>query len=195
MRQREPNGFTLIELVLVLIVIAILSASVILRGSAKTSRDVITDADRLQQNIAHMQMLAMTWGVPLRLTLAPDGTNYWVSCRATTSSLPANAGCPSAGATPIDPATGDNFKVSLSTGAIVFAPILSNGTVTKTYGNVLDFDSLGRPVNASTLLSANPLIPADPLLPPNPAVRLVVSGGSKVATVSVYPITGFAEVN
>lgn len=165
-RQARSRGFTLIELVIVLIVLAILSSTVILRTSATTARGVTTNADQLRQDIAHMQMLAMTWGVPLRLTVAADGASYTVTCRSIGTS------CTSLSTPPTDPATGARFKTTLTDGVVV-SP--ANAT--------LNFDSMGRPVNGAVLISANP------------AASLSVTGGGQSMTVSVYPITGFAVAN
>lgn len=193
------KGFTLLELAIVLIVLAILSRAVMLRTSATAAWRVSTNADQLRQDISHMQMLAMTWGVPLRLTVASDSKSYTVTCRATTPSLPINTGCQTLDATPIDPATGKNFTTLLNDkdDGTIYALALVNNKVVRQVGNVLDVDSMGRPVNKSILISTNTLIPVDPSLPSNPAARLVVTSpdGSLSAVVTVYPITGLAVVN
>lgn len=203
--QGKPNGFTLVELFIVLSVVAIVAAAMFLRATTISTQAVFTTADQLRQDIAHMQMLAMTWGVPLRLTLDPDGKKYTVKCRAVTASLPAGTGCPSVDAIPIDPATGTGFVVPNPIDAAdpatvpvtIYVPALSNGKVIRQFGTVLDFDSMGRPVNNSVLISTNTSIPVDSQLPANPAARLVITNtdDSKSATVSVHPITGYTEVN
>lgn len=164
--NRVAAGFTMIELIIVLTVVAILSASAILRLSSASARGVTTNADQLRQDIAHMQMLALTWGVPLRLSIAADGKSYAVSCRAT------GTGCASVAAIPLDPATGASFQTAL-TDSVIVSP--ASGT--------LDFDSLGRPVSGSTLLSSKP------------AAAFGVAGGGQSMTVSVQPITGLAIAN
>lgn len=68
-----------------------------------------------------------------------------------------------------DPATGQNFSVNLTDGITFTAA--SQGT--------LDFDSLGRPQFAGALIAT-----------PHP---LVVTGGGGNVTVTVQPLTGFAQ--
>jgi hypothetical protein len=84
-------------------------------------------AERLRSDLRHTQMLAMTWGVTLRMTTA--ASSYTVSCAtATTGPCPAVLGNPVT-----DPATGQNFTVAIEPG-FALAPAAT-----------FDLDALGRP--------------------------------------------------
>ena len=160
------RGFTLIELVVVIVLVSILSAMVALRLSAATDSAVVTDADQLRRNLSHVQALALGWGARLRLTVAANGLSYSVTCRTALARAP----CVAVGDAVTDPATGQTFTV-----------VLTNGVALAPVSNTLDFDSLGRPVGTTALVSTNP------------AVTYTLSGGNRSVTVSVLPITGFAS--
>lgn len=159
-------GYTLIELIVVMLVISILGATVMLRMSTASDRAAMTHADQLRRDFAHAQALALSWGVSLRFSIAADKKSYSFICRATAVNTP----CTVLNTKPIDPATGAEFSVTLAEGVLI-----SPGAGT------LDFDSMGRPISGSTLLSASNVY--------------TVSGAAKTVTVTVQPITGFAAAN
>jgi prepilin-type N-terminal cleavage/methylation domain-containing protein len=164
-RSRYALGFSLVELVVVMVILAIMAASVGMGVSARTSQSVVNAADTLRRDLSHVQALALAWGARLRLTVAADGLSYSVTCQTALARAPCNA----VGDTVIDPATGLGFIISLPS-SVTLAPA----------NNTLDFDSLGRPVGVSALVATNP------------AVTYTLAGGSRTATVEVQPITGLA---
>lgn len=124
MQSRLQTGFTLLELVLVLLAIAILATLAVPRWSLSDST-LHAQAAQLARDIRHIQMLAMNQGRTL-----------------TFQSLGGSYRCVDAGSSIItDPATQQPFSFTLKN-----AVTLSAGT--------LSFDSLGRPVNAGALLPA-----------------------------------------
>lgn len=72
----------------------------------------------------------------------------------------------------IDPATGQAFSVTLTDG-VTLSPA----------GNTLDFDSLGRPASGGSLLSTNP------------ARTYTLTGSGRSVSVSILPLTGFAQAS
>lgn len=131
----RAHGFTLLEVILVLILASILAAvvSVRLNGSDMTAS---YQAQRLARDFRHAQMLAMAWGETLRFSVVGTGT-YEVTC-ASGSATP-----PCAGTNPVtDPATGAAFRVTLSNDATLA-------------GAATDINSLGAPVSAGAPLTAN----------------------------------------
>jgi len=148
--SKRQSGFTLIELVTVLILLGILASSLYLRG-APSSATLNAQADQLARTLRHAQSLSLAQGRSLTFDVQ-DATSYTVS---------------DGGVTVTDPQ------------GIVQTYTLVNG-VTLT-GNDLDYDSLGRPIDAT-----NNLIAA--------AQTWTLSANGSTATVSVEPLTGFVSV-
>jgi prepilin-type N-terminal cleavage/methylation domain-containing protein len=163
---RLHAGYSLIELVMAIAILAIVSAMVTLSITAQTKNYVVTEADKLRRNLSHVQALALGWGARLRVTSSASG--YAVTCRTALGRSPCNAVDDAV----TDPATGATFSVALSSGVSLSQ---SGGTSSTT----LDFDSLGRPVGATSLLDAS--------------TTYTLTGSSRTVSVAVLPITGFAS--
>jgi MSHA pilin protein MshC len=162
MTRHRSGGFTLVELVIVMIVIAIMSAIVMAQVGADTKHSVTTQADQLRRNLSHLQLLAISQGARLKLTVTSGG--YSVCAASTTN-------CTLAAAI-TDPATGQRFSVDVAIDGVSF----SQGA-----GDYY-FDSLGRPVSAAS----------GPTLKPDMSI-FTLSGGGRSVTVTVLPVTGFAQ--
>lgn len=116
---KVPAGFTLVELVIVIVVLSILALYAAMRGTSTGEATLSSQSEQLARDIRHLQMLAATKGQHLQLRAAPAG--YSVAC------VPGGPnGCDG---------TAD-FSVTLTN--IVLA-----GPATQ------DFDSLGRPVSSA----------------------------------------------
>lgn len=146
----NSRGFTLIELVIVLAMLSILAAFALPR-MATTDTTVAAQADRLARDLRHAQAMAMNQGRTLSFDIQ----------------APASYRVANSGSTITDPATMESFQITLDNGVTL------TGTDT-------DFDSLGRPASAGTLISA-------------PRV-FTVSGTSRTATVTLSAVTGFVSV-
>lgn len=162
------RGFTLIEFAMTMVMIGVLSAAVMIKISARTGHSVTIQADQFRRDLSHIQMLALSRGSRLRLTINANGTAYTVATCTTSN-------CTNTSAL-VDPATGQSFGVTLTDGAAFGSA---------NYGDVLDFDSLGRPNE-----------PDGTLITANPARTYTLSDGVRGnVTVTVLPITGFAQTS
>jgi len=132
--MKTQIGFTLVELIIVLVLVGILSSYAVVRTSDSDSLLLQSYADQFSQHIKHTQMLAMTWGQSLGLSVNSAG--YQVSCLSAASTPPCNS------SPVIDPATGQLFTISVGD-KVVF---LDSGSIA--------FDALGRPLQAG-LVSGN----------------------------------------
>ena len=164
---QHQAGFTLLELVAVILVLGVLAVFAAVRWQAIDTYTSTTQADQLARDIRHAQTLAISWGLPLRVSVNAGGTAYSVVCVNGTTVAP----CVAAGNIVVDPVTSQPYTVTLPAG-VTLAPVASN----------TDFDNFGRPVAAGVLMSANP------------ARTFTLSGGGNTATVVVAPITGFPQV-
>jgi len=136
-RSTTENGFTVAELVVILVLVAILAFTVIPRYQDKGAINVSALAEQLASDIRYTQSLAMTSGQRNRINLAV------ASYQITTS-----AGVPVA-----HPATGSSAAISLSNISLSgYNPPLTNSYIA--------FDGKGIPYTdvAGTALSANATI-------------------------------------
>src|SRR5687767_6124634 len=125
---RRCAGWSLIELAVVLAVMAALIFFTVRSYQPKEAL-ALQQAERLRNDLRHVQMLAITWNQPLRVTATAG--NYFVSC-VTPGASPCNA------VPVINPASGQPYAVNLESGITLAGP----GT--------LDLDALGRPSNGVT---------------------------------------------
>lgn len=164
MKQRptRDRGFTLIELVMVLMLVGILSTYAVVRIPAQNELVLHSQTALLLTHLRHAQSLSLSWGQPLRFTLSSSG--YSVSC----VNFPIASPCD---VNPVlDPVTGSAFTVNVEPG--ISLSLIPVGTTT------IEFDSLGRPVASGSLISTISQI------------TLTSDGVSRV--ISVYPVTGYA---
>ena len=124
MHNLNQHGFTLVELVMVIVMIGILAAMAVPSWSVGDTT-VHAQAGQISHDIRHTQMLAMTQG--RTLTFQSTGGGY--RCVDSTNAVIT------------DPATQRPFNFALDDG------------VTLSSGNI-SFDSLGRPVSGGAPLAS-----------------------------------------
>src|SRR5262245_18043721 len=81
-------GYALIELVMVIAILGVVSATVTLSITSQTRNYVISDTDKLRRSLSHVQALAAGWGARLRVT--STGSGYSVTCRTALGRSPCN---------------------------------------------------------------------------------------------------------
>jgi prepilin-type N-terminal cleavage/methylation domain-containing protein len=148
--RSQQTGFTLLELTLVLLLMAILGTSLFLRWSPG-SASLNAQADQLARTLRHAQSLALAQGRSLTFDIQSP-TSYAITDGATTITDP----------------QGVVQSYTLAIGAALA-------------GSDIDFDSLGRPIDATNNLIAT-------------AQTWTLSANGASATVSISPLTGFVTV-
>lgn len=130
----DRNGFTLIELVMVIVLISIIAVFLAPRMVSVTSTNAGAFVDKLRADVRYAQGLAMTQNARSRVYFNNTGTaptaGYAVVSSNTTTCTAFSAA--------IDPAGTGNLTVTLNTGS--YAGITVASTT-----NCLEYDSLGRP--------------------------------------------------
>ena len=124
------RGFTIVELVTVMVLLALISAYAVIRSVSSADVTLPSQAQSMASDIRHTQALATTWGRSLRLAICAASATYTVSDKSSAATA-----CNQAAVT--DPATGDSFNVTLEKGVALAGP------------DTLDFNSLGQPSNAA----------------------------------------------
>lgn len=135
MRSGSPTkeaGFTLMELIVVIIVVGILSAYAIMKNGSSGVFSLLSQAQTMASDIKHAQTLATVWGKRLRINSA-DGGYTVMTCVGADEVSPCDVLSPA-----INPATGTAFNVALEKGVTLAGPHVP-----------LDITSLGQPVITS----------------------------------------------
>ena len=133
LRQARSAGFTLTELIVMMLVIAIISAIALPRmGNAPVL--VSTQAEQLAGDIRYVQTLAMTQGQRYIISF-PSATSYRI--------------LDSLGLPVVHPVSGSNAAVTLGANiTLALQPTLPAG-------NALEFDGLGIPYSVTTPATLN----------------------------------------
>ena len=163
---RVAAGFTLVELVVVIAALAVFAVVALLRAQPAESSTPV-QADRLARDIRHMQMLAMHWGVPLRLT--STATGYSIAC---ISATPSQCNGLSPITDPSDIGRPGGYVVALENSVTLNATSIT-------------VDALGRPCAAPCTAVANVS---------TATTTFTLTGGTRTASVAVRPLTGSVAV-
>lgn len=126
----ENKGFTLIELVMVIVLLGIIAAVAIPRMVDVTSTTCISFSDKMRADIRYAQNLAMTQNQRIRVAIiSPNSYNITIS---------------SSGIPVIDRATSRAYPYTLSAG-ITFGAA--------TFNSYLEFDAMGVPYESTGVIT------------------------------------------
>ncbi len=167
--QRNQQGFTLIEITAVLVLMAIISAYVIGRSISTEQIDLAAQTDRIRNQIRYTQAAAMkqydetlkVWG--LKCNASPN--QYWLFEGQNPDNVSEQKNFPGE----------QNLKISLA----------DRGVDSMT-AFTLFFDRFGRPYTAYTDEITNVSVGPGPL-------TITISAGGQTRTIRVSPETGVAQ--
>jgi len=148
-RHPASGGFTLVELVMVLVLIGILAVFAAPKMLSVTSTKSDTFARKLRADIRYAQNLAMSENRRYRVYLntSPGPAKGY----AVVNDANGNGTWGEAGEIAADPAGGGSLSIALDTGDFVGI------TVSTPAGGFIEFDSLGRPTaGGGTVLTVSP---------------------------------------
>lgn len=126
------RGFTLIELVMVIVIIAVLA--VVVSFSSGSIR-LVGAANKLMFDLRYAQQLAISRQVRCGVSFNPSGNSYFVYIGDT-------------GTLATDPHTGSNLSIDFDTDSDYDGISLSSTN----FGNQVSFDAAGAPYNSTPVL-------------------------------------------
>ena len=147
--MKNQHGFTLIELVIIIVLLAIIAAVAIPRMGDVTSMKAAATAEKLKSDIRYAQELAMTQNRSYRVyfnTAPAPAAGY-----AVVNNADGDGNWGEAGEFAPDPAGKGNLSVTLNSGdyAGVTASITAGA-------DPIEFNSLGRPAGGATTVTVSP---------------------------------------
>lgn len=164
-------GFTLIELVIIIVLVTILAATAIPRAANMTGTKAAAAARKLQSDIAYAQQLAMVQNQRYRVYF--NGAPAPASGYAVVNNADGDGVWGEAGEIAVDPANSvANLSVTLNTGDYAGITVSVVGFT----GSYVEFSTLGVPYDGGGALAA--------------AKSVSVAGGGVTRTVTVQPETG-----
>ncbi|WDT77129.1 MAG: type II secretion system protein [Candidatus Manganitrophus sp.] len=171
-RPSREAGFTLIELVIIIVLVTILAATAIPRAANMAGTKAAAAARKLQSDIVYAQQLAMVQNQRYRVYFNANpapASGYAV----VNDAAPANGTWGEAGEFAVDPVnSGGNLSVALNAGSYAGITI----SVIGFSGSYVEFNTLGVPYDSGGALAA--------------AKSVSVTGGGFTRTVTVQPSTG-----
>ena len=147
--MKNQHGFTLIELIIIIVLLAIMAAVAIPRMGDVTAMKAAATAEKLKSDIRYAQELAMTqnrsYRVYFNTSPAPSPDGY-----AVVNNADGDANWGEAGEFAPDPTGKGNLSVILNSGDY------GGVTVSTPAGGYIEFNSLGKPTGGATTITASP---------------------------------------
>jgi prepilin-type N-terminal cleavage/methylation domain-containing protein len=170
--KRYQNGFTLVEITAVLVLMAIISAYVIGRSINTEQIDLAAQTDKIRVQIRYAQAMAMKrsdriWGI--KCVSGDDVDQYWFFF----ATVPVDANEPDLAAQQVILPGENNKKISLAD--------LGIDDMT---GFTLFFDRIGKPYTAFVDETGTPL---------NSILEITLTAGGQTRKIYVNPETGLVQ--
>lgn len=145
--MKNQHGFTLIELVIIIVLLAILAAVAIPRMGDVASTKAAATAEKIKSDIRYAQELAMTQNRSYRVYF--NASPAPASGYAVVNDANNNGTWGEAGEFAPDPTGKGNLSVTLNSGD--YAGVTASSSV-----NPIEFNSLGRPTGGATTITVSP---------------------------------------
>lgn len=160
----QSRGFTLIELVIVIVILGIIAATVLVSGTAKGPIRLEAACQRIATDLRYMQEMAMAEQVRFGVSFDTGDESYF-GYRVNTSNKAK------------DPHTQGDLEVEFDE----MREFNEIGIVSTDFSNALEFDSAGAPYDGNgTLLSSEGVV--------------TLTDGSNSKTVRIEPATGKVSI-
>lgn len=151
--MKSQHGFTLIELVVIIVLLAIIAAVAIPRLGDVTSMKAAATAAKIKSDIRYAQELAMTRNqhVCVYFNTAPALNPGYAVYTIASNTNNNGTWCDDAGIVAQDPTGKGGLSVEFSGD---YAGVTASSSV-----NPIEFNSLGRPTGGATTITVNPSVP------------------------------------
>ena len=172
--QRNQQGFTLIEITAVLVLMAVISAYVIGRSANTEQFDVAAQTDRIRNQIRYAHSMAMKrsdkiWG----MKCDANTNEYWLF----SVPIPVAANDENQAVNQITLPGESDIKISLA-----------DRNIDSMTGFTLFFDRIGKPYTAYTDEDTN-----SPLDVTGPGLTITITDGGHTRDITVTPETGLTQ--
>lgn len=162
--MRTSNGFTLIELVVIITIVAILAVAVLTSGTAKGPIRLEAACQKLAVDLRYMQQMAMAEQVRFGISFDASDEAYF-GFRVNTSTKAR------------DPQTQGDLEVEFDE----MTEFNEIGIVSTNFSDAIEFDSMGAPYDASAVVLSSEGI-------------VTLTDGSNTKTVRIQPVTGKVSI-
>jgi len=162
----KKHGFTLIELVMIIVILGILALAVMPKTTAEPRVKLEAACQRIALDLRYVQAMSLAQQVRFGISFDPATETYFA--------YRINVGTKA-----IDPQTRNNFDVSFTT----LNEFKGMDIASTSFSNKMEFDSIGAPYDGSGVILSSQGI-----------ITIQTTGGAYSRTVRIEPKTGKVSV-